>query len=67
MIGCSEFLRIPLENVLSDSRTISVGSTTYTADHILIAVGGQPSIPATPGAELGITSDGFFDLTELPK
>ena len=31
------------------------------ADHILIATGGLPTIPPIPGAELGITSDGFFE------
>ncbi|OOQ87705.1 Glutathione reductase [Penicillium brasilianum] len=38
----------------------------YTAPHILIATGGRPSIPAVPGAEHGITSDGFFEMEELP-
>ncbi|KAJ3564872.1 hypothetical protein NP233_g8009 [Leucocoprinus birnbaumii] len=45
---------------------------TYTlnADHITVAVGGEPIIPSDdkiPGASLGINSDGFFDLTEQPK
>ena len=31
------------------------------ADHILIATGGLPTVPPIPGAELGITSDGFFE------
>jgi len=39
----------------------------YRADHIVIATGGAPIIPPIPGAELGITSDGFFELTEQPK
>lgn len=38
----------------------------YTAPHILIATGGRPSLPKVPGAEHGITSDGFFELEELP-
>ncbi|KAE8147075.1 glutathione reductase [Aspergillus avenaceus] len=38
----------------------------YTAPHILIATGGRPSIPAVKGAEHGITSDGFFEIEELP-
>ncbi|MGF7453755.1 glutathione-disulfide reductase [Pasteurella bettyae] len=42
-------------------------SEQVTADHILIATGGRPSIPNVKGAEYGITSDGFFALTELPK
>lgn len=40
---------------------------TITADHILIATGGRPHRPNIEGAQLGIDSDGFFELTELPK
>uniref|UniRef100_A0A2I3N3R7 Glutathione reductase, mitochondrial n=1 Tax=Papio anubis TaxID=9555 RepID=A0A2I3N3R7_PAPAN len=50
--------------------TIEVGGKKYTAPHILIATGGVPSIPhesQIPGASLGITSDGFFQLEELPS
>lgn len=50
-----------------DSRTIQVGDATYTADHIVVATGGQPIVPPVPGAEHGITSDGFFELMEQPK
>ena len=40
----------------------------YTAPHILIATGGYPiKAQDIPGAELGITSDGFFDIEHLPK
>ena len=43
-------------------------SAVYTAPHILIATGGYPITPQDiPGAELGITSDGFFDIEDLPK
>lgn len=38
----------------------------YTAPHILIATGGYPIVPHTPGSQHGITSDGFFDLDVLP-
>ncbi|RAO66239.1 uncharacterized protein BHQ10_002251 [Talaromyces amestolkiae] len=41
--------------------------TRYTAKHILIAVGGHPVIPGIEGAEHGISSDGFFEIEELPK
>jgi glutathione reductase (NADPH) len=38
------------------------------SNKILIATGGYPTVPKdSPGAELGITSDGFFELEELPK
>ncbi len=36
------------------------------APHLLIATGGRPRRPAITGAELGIDSDGFFALRELP-
>ncbi|BCS49911.1 glutathione-disulfide reductase [Aeromonas jandaei] len=50
-----------------NSNTIEVNGEQYTADHILIATGGRPEIPAIPGAELGIDSDGFFELQSQPK
>lgn len=55
-----------------DAKTIEVsyedGSTELvTADHILIATGGRPSIPEVKGAEYGIDSNGVFALNELPK
>lgn len=50
-----------------DNHTVEVNGETLTAKHIVIAVGGVPSIPSIPGAELGIDSDGFFALTEQPK
>ena len=36
-------------------------------DHLLIATGGYPIVPELPGAERGITSDGFFELEALPR
>ena len=33
----------------------------------MIATGGRPRIPPVQGCELGITSDGFFELDELPR
>lgn len=52
---------------LTGKNSIEVNGETYTADHILIATGGRPTIPNIPGAEYGITSDGFFALTAQPK
>lgn len=50
-----------------DAHTLDVDGTTYTADHIVIATGGRPIVPTDiPGAEHGITSDGFFALDEQP-
>ncbi|PSV12381.1 glutathione-disulfide reductase [Photobacterium leiognathi] len=50
-----------------DQKTVEVNGEQYTADHILIAVGGRPSIPAIQGAHYGIDSNGFFELKEQPK
>jgi pyruvate/2-oxoglutarate dehydrogenase complex dihydrolipoamide dehydrogenase (E3) component len=50
-----------------DRHTVEVDGERYSADHIAIATGGRPIVPPVPGAELGITSDGFFQLTEQPK
>jgi len=49
------------------SNSVKVGDTTYTADHINIAVGGKTVMPAIPGIEHCIDSDGFFLLEEQPK
>jgi glutathione reductase (NADPH) len=43
------------------------GKARYTAKHILIATGGHPLLPNVKGAEHGITSDGFFEIEELPR
>ncbi len=47
--------------------SVEVNGETITAEHILIAVGGYPTVPDLPGAEFGITSDGFFELEQQPK
>lgn len=48
--------------------TLDDGSKeTVRAKKILIAVGGNPTImDSVPGAELGVNSDGFFDIDTLP-
>lgn len=46
---------------------VEVNDQQYTAPHILIATGGQASYPNIPGADLGIDSNGFFELTSLPR
>ena len=49
-----------------DANTVTVNGQTYHAKHIVIATGGHPVRPDSPGAEHGIDSDGVFALTELP-
>jgi glutathione reductase (NADPH) len=50
-----------------DSHTVEAAGRKLTAPHIIIAVGGRPMVPAITGAELGITSDGFFELEKRPE
>jgi glutathione reductase (NADPH) len=52
---------------LKDAHTVSVGEETFTAETILVAVGGKPFKPEFPGAELTITSNEAFHLDDLPK
>lgn len=50
-----------------DKQTVAVGDEHFTAPHIVIAVGGEPMMPDISGAELGMDSDDFFALRELPQ
>lgn len=50
-----------------NATTVEVDGEHYTADHIVVATGSQAIVPPVPGAELGITSDGFFQLEQQPK
>jgi glutathione reductase (NADPH) len=50
-----------------DARTVEVNGIRLSAPHVLVATGGRPRVPDVPGAELGITSDGFFALDRLPE
>jgi glutathione reductase (NADPH) len=52
---------------LADTHTVEVDGTAYTADKILIACGGWPTMPNIPGVEHVITSNEALDLPELPK
>ena len=48
-------------------QTVEVNGEKYHAPHVLIATGGKIVRPNIPGAEYGIDSNGFFEMTELPK
>ncbi len=49
-----------------NAKTIAVDGAQYTADRIVISTGGRPADPPAdlPGADLVISSDGFFELDE---
>ncbi len=52
---------------LIDQHTVSVNGKQYTAEHIVLSPGGEPAVAHIEGAEHGITSDGFFELEQLPS
>jgi glutathione reductase (NADPH) len=47
--------------------TVEVAGSRLEAPHIVIATGGVPTSPDLPGAQAGITSDGFFALDRRPR
>ena len=53
--------------VVVDPHTVEVGGKRYTAENILIAVGGWPETPKLPGIEHVISSNEALDLPALPK
>lgn len=50
-----------------NAHTLEVNGQRMTAPHIVIATGGVPIVPDLPGAQFGITSDGFFSLARRPR
>jgi glutathione reductase (NADPH) len=51
----------------SATEVVDANGERYRAGHVLVATGGRPTYPPVPGAELGISSDGFFELEQLPR
>lgn len=52
---------------LIDPHTVEVGGQRYTALNLVIATGGQPTVPDIAGREHVITSDDIFDLEPFPQ
>jgi glutathione reductase (NADPH) len=59
--------RIEGRGVLIDPHTVQVGEQRFTAERIMIATGGWPTLPDVPGKELAITSNEALDLKSLPE
>jgi glutathione reductase (NADPH) len=53
--------------VVTDPHTVEVDGKTYTADKIMIAAGGHPTVPDIPGIEHVISSNEALDLPRLPR
>jgi glutathione reductase (NADPH) len=52
---------------LLDAHTVRVGERTVTAETILVATGGWPTMPEIPGIEHAISSNEAFHLETLPE
>lgn len=50
-----------------DRNTVRIGNDDCHAENVVVATGGYPIVPGIPGAEMGISSDGFFELPERPQ
>lgn len=64
----SEGVEIVLgRGALVEPSVVEVAGRRLEGRHVLIATGSRPFIPKVPGAELGITSDDWFELEQLPQ
>ena len=52
---------------LTGPHSVEVAGQTITAKHIVIAVGGRPTVPDFQGAEHAIISDDAFHMPNLPS
>ncbi len=59
--------RIEGHGTLVDEHTVTVDGKNYSAERILIATGGWPSIPDIPGKKHVISSNEVFFLEKLPE
>lgn len=50
-----------------DPHTVIVDGQHYRAERFVIATGGTPGRPGIPGGDLGIDSDGFFEMADRPE
>lgn len=53
--------------VVVDAHTVEVAGKRYSAERLLIATGGRPTLPNVPGIEYAITSNEALDLMQLPE
>ena len=67
MLGSAGVQVIDGRGSIVDPHTVEVGGKRYTAERILVAVGGWPVIPQINGSEHIISSNEVFFLEEFPK
>ena len=52
---------------ITQAHQVEVEGRSYSAEKILVAVGGWPWVPEFPGHELTLTSNEIFDLEQFPQ
>jgi glutathione reductase (NADPH) len=55
------------ETRFSDAHTLEIAGQKYTAENIIIAVGGKPVKPDIPGIEHTLTSNELLNIEQLPR
>ena len=69
-LGILERNKVSLINgraTITGPNQVSVAGRTVTADNILVATGGWPTLPPVPGIEHAITSNEALELPRLPE
>jgi glutathione reductase (NADPH) len=67
ILGNSDVTIHEARATLKDAHTVLVGGEEVTADKILVATGGWPTVPDFSGKEHAITSNEAFFMEDLPK
>jgi glutathione reductase (NADPH) len=67
MLKNSKVELIEGHGVVTDPHTVEVNGRLYTADKIMVATGGHPTVPDIPGIEHVISSNEALDLAQLPR
>jgi glutathione reductase (NADPH) len=67
MLKNSKVELIEGHGIVTDPHTVEIDGRTYTADKIMVATGGHPTVPDIPGIEHVISSNEALDLPELPR
>ena len=67
MLKNSKVELIEGHGIVTDPHTVEIDGRTYTADKIMIAVGGHPTVPDIPGIEHVISSNEALSLPRLPR
>ena len=67
MLRNSKVEMIDGRGIVVDPHTVEVAGRRYTAEHILVATGGHPTVPDLPGIEHVISSNEALDLPTLPR